>query len=549
MIAGVTIAAYANSFAGIFLFDDGRTIVENLSIRHLWPPWEFLRGPRPVVDLTLAINYAISGVRPWSYHAVNLVVHLLSALTLFGLVRRTLNRLSNPRAASIAFAASLLWAVHPLQTQAVTYIIQRSESIMGLFYLLTLYLIARSAAAESWRHKNLWYAGAVVACALGMCSKAVMVTAPLVAILYDRAFLASSWRETIQRRWGLYLALAATWAILFVTGVFGGVIETSAESHSTVGFGVTRSTPMEYALTQASVILHYLQLAFWPHPLCLDYAWPVTRHVADAALPLVVIAVLLAATIWACVRRPALGFFGVAFLLILAPTSSVVPIQDVAVEHRMYLPLAVIVVLVVLTADRIIRSRALAAILLIIVAAVFAVGTYQRNKVYASAVTMWQDVVSQRPSNGRARNNLGNALVAANRTAEAIPHEQALRLVEPNATIHYSYGVALAKLSRTDEAIAHYREALRLFPEHVKVRNNLGMLIAEQGRYDEAIEHFEAALRIEPDYAEARYNLGLALNAMGRLVESVEQPTGIRTTRQCRLAQQPCRRVDTATAV
>src|SRR5262245_43870590 len=200
------VATYANSFWGIFLLDDTRAIVENSRIQELWPLGPILSGPRPVVDLSLAVNYAISGVRPWSYHAVNLLIHLFATLTLFGLVRRTVLRINSERlkvgATPIAFATAILWAIHPLQTQAVTYVIQRSESMMAMFYLLTLYCFARGAI----ENRREWYAAAVVACALGMGSKAVMITAPVVVLLYDRAFVASRWREIWEHRWGVHLA-------------------------------------------------------------------------------------------------------------------------------------------------------------------------------------------------------------------------------------------------------------------------------------------------------------------------------------------------------
>ncbi|HKQ48894.1 MAG TPA: tetratricopeptide repeat protein [Phycisphaerae bacterium] len=520
----VVLAAYANSFWGVFLLDDTRAIVENRRIHQLWPIGPILSGPRPIVDLSLAVNYAISGVKPWSYHALNLVIHVLAALMLFGVVRRTLGRIDAHRlsagALPLAFAAALVWAVHPLHTQAVTYVIQRSESMMGLFYLLTLYWFARGAETN-WRR---WFALSVIACALGMCSKAVMVSAPVVVLLYDRAFFAGNWRDVFRRRWGVHLALAATWSILAVTGVLRGIVETSPEAHVTVGFGVTRSTPVEYALTQAGVILHYLRLAIWPHPLCLDYAWPITKKFGDAALPLAGIVLLLAATIWAWIRRPALGFLGAAFFLILAPTSSFVPIQDAAFEHRMYLPLAAIVLLfMVAVAHRFLRYEGATTALLVAIAIVLASVTHHRNKLYASSFKMWTDVVFQRPLNVRAYNNMGNALVADGKPRDAIPvFETALQIGGPNATIHFSYGVALAAVSRTDEAIAQYREALLLFPDFAKAHNNLGQLIAGRRDYEEAMEHFQAALRIDSDYAEARYNLALALNAVGRLGESVE---------------------------
>ena len=190
---------YLNSFAGVFVFDDTRHIVQNEAIHTLWPPWEVLATRRPTLNLSLAVNYAISGSNVWGYHALNLAVHVLAGLILFGIVRRTWElvrlkrergeaparhdrRVSDPiggpteaTASWGAFAIAMIWLVHPLQTQSVTYVIQRSESLMGLFYLLTLYCVIRSADSPRCRW---WCVAAVASAALGMGSKAVMVTVP-----------------------------------------------------------------------------------------------------------------------------------------------------------------------------------------------------------------------------------------------------------------------------------------------------------------------------------------------------------------------------------
>ncbi|MGB2987435.1 MAG: glycosyltransferase family 39 protein, partial [Phycisphaerae bacterium] len=215
---------YLNSFAGVFIFDDTVHILESERIRHLWPPWDLLARRRPTLELSLAVNYAIGGLGVWGYHAFNLAVHVLAGLTLFGIARRTLmhercrDRLGQA-SHWLALTIALIWLVHPLQTQSVTYIIQRSESLMGLFYLLTLYCVIRGAESPL---RYRWYLAAVIACALGMGSKAVMVTAPLVVLLYDRVFLSPSFSEAFRKRWGLYSGLAANWGILAACGVVQG---------------------------------------------------------------------------------------------------------------------------------------------------------------------------------------------------------------------------------------------------------------------------------------------------------------------------------------
>ncbi len=227
LIVLVTAAAFSSSFAGVFVFDDEFAITNNPTIRQLWPIWTTLCPPRhgetvtgrPLLNLSLAINYAISGYGVWSYHAVNLAIHILGALLLFGILRRTfllptMRDRWGAAALPLAFVVALLWAIHPLQTESVTYIVQRAESLVGMFYLLTLYCFIRgtSVAGSGVRGQGLrkfsvfsfqfrrihpssfilppvaWYAGSVLACLLGMASKEVMISAPLVVLLYDRTF-------------------------------------------------------------------------------------------------------------------------------------------------------------------------------------------------------------------------------------------------------------------------------------------------------------------------------------------------------------------------
>lgn len=186
LIAVTALGAYGNSFGGPFIFDDHLHITNNPRIRNLWPPWEIIAGtPRPVVYLSLALNHFISGLHAWSYHAVNLAVHVAAAWLLFGIVHRTLQGAPlrdrfGPSSHLFALATALLWVAHPLQTESVTYIIQRAESLMGLFFLLALYSVIRGAGSP---HRDRWAAAAVLSCAMGMGCKPVMVSAPLVILL------------------------------------------------------------------------------------------------------------------------------------------------------------------------------------------------------------------------------------------------------------------------------------------------------------------------------------------------------------------------------
>lgn len=519
LIVAATVAAYSNSFHGPFVFDDIGSIQDNASIRRLWA-WDVLTAPeaarRPVANLSFALNYALGRLDVRGYHATNLLIHLLAALLLFGIVRRTL-RLPPLRdrfetaADALAAAVALIWAVHPLQTGAVTYLVQRMESLMGLFYLLTLYGAIRGATSARPRR---WYAAAVAACAVGAGAKEVMVTAPVVVLLYDRAFLAGSFLGALRRRWALYAGLAATWGILGLLLLKQGMAGTTG-----AGFGLQGVTPWEYARSQPGVILHYLRLCFWPHPLCLDYGWPVATAVEDIAPPALAVGLLLAAVLWAMRRAPRWGFLGAAFFLILAPTSSVMPIFDLCFEHRMYLPLAAVVAAGVVGAwawagPRLRGRGAVAACAAALVGSALAATTFARNADYRSDLSIWQDVIEKRPANPRGYNGRGLAHYERKRYAQAIEDfDRAIALKPDYASACNSRALACERLGRYAEAVRDADRAIERMPALAAAYNTRAMARAGQRDYARAIGDYDRAIELQPAYAAAYYNRANAHSA------------------------------------
>jgi tetratricopeptide (TPR) repeat protein len=556
-----TLAAYHNTFRVPFLFDDARAILENPGIRRLWPLWnafwplsaDLTVSGRPVAHLTLAINYALSGTGVWSYHALNLLIHVLSGLTLFGVVRRTLLRpVLQARfgrdALWLAAAIALLWTLHPLQTEAVTYVIQRVESLMGLFYLLTLYCFIRGAENEvnnahfgttktprhkegrknvrgffvSWRLRGSestgasWYVLAFLACLLGMATKEVMATAPVLVLLYDRTFVAGSFHEAWRRRRWLHLGLAATWLPLA-----GLVASTGWNRGATAGFNVG-VTPWAYWQTQFEAVARYLGLAVWPHPLVFEYGALWGYHAGEVVRYALVVIPLAAAAGWALWRRPRTGFLGACFFAILAPTSVVPGTIQMIVEHRMYLSLAAVITAAVLGIYAAAGRRSWLAFA--VLALGLAIVTERRNDDYRSDLALWSDTVAKRPDNPRARSGLGLALDHAGRLAGAVQQfEAALRLSPGDVEIRDNLGVTLEHMGRITEAIQHYETALRLKPSFPEAHCNLGNALLRTGKIAEAIGQYEEALRLRPDFAEVRYNLGGALDQAGRTAEAIRQ--------------------------
>jgi Flp pilus assembly protein TadD len=563
---------YANSLSGPFVFDDRGTILDNSTIERLWhrsvlaAPHETPAAGRPVVNVSFALNYAVGERNVRGYHLGNILSHLLCALLVFAIVRRTLDASSlRPPAASlnIALAVALIRAVHPLNSEVVDYISQRTESLMAFFYLSTLYASIRAAFAPRSRR---WEALAVICCALGMASKESMVTAPLMVLAYDRVFIFDSFKTALQTRWRLYLGLAAGWIVLAV------LVATNPRSLS-AGFSAHDAAPWTYLLNQAVMIARYLQLAVWPVPLAIYYGWPLPLTLGDVWPQMLLVVTLLALTIVALVRYPKLGILGVWFFVTLAPTSSIVPIAtEVGAERRMYLPLVAVILLLVLAGARLwqgmtralslrVSSRAdgLAAIcVLALVIGLLAARTFYRNGEYASSFRLAETTLERWPTPA-AHSMFGTELAALGRFAEAEAH---LRQASPDfPPARYYLGTVLARVGKQTEAVAELETFIRardqpaaldqvhlaraqlaeIFmkqsdwtraagqyalmvearPADREARGLLAAALVRQHSYDQAIEHYRVLVAEHPHDLQALSGLGVALASSGRLEEAV----------------------------
>jgi tetratricopeptide (TPR) repeat protein len=471
----LTCLAYLNSFNGAFVFDDIGEIHGNPAMDQLFPPWEAMfNGPkapaRPLPYLTFAIDNNLWGPTPFGFHVTNLLVHVIAALALFDLVRLTL---CSPRlrdlwaesAVPLATVIATIWAIHPLQTQAVTYIYQRIESMAGMFCLLSLAAFARAAASDwSWK----WLAGSVTACAAAMASKENAVVLPVLLVFYDWFFSPSAtfavWRADVWKRRWYFATLALTWLILAAT--------LASQAGKYQEFGDAKRSPLTYALTQPGVILHYLRLSIWPVGLCFDYSgWPEVRTVTAAQIPAyLAIGTLVVLTALGTIRRWPLAWLGVVFLGTLAPTSSVLPVEAFVNEHRMYLPLTAVVAALVLAAavgvrraapwlsqrlphgPRGVERLALAATGIVFIALLL--GTQLRNQQYASTALLWNDVLDHDPGNYRALWNFADMMNLQGKQAEAF--ELADKALERKPSCDIYNNLAAVHLAKGDYATAEH---------------------------------------------------------------------------------------------
>jgi tetratricopeptide (TPR) repeat protein len=479
---------------------------------------------RPVVRASFAVNYSLGGLDVKGYHALNIAVHVLCALLLFAIVRRTLERWSDDElkgsATGVALAASVIWALHPLNAGVVTYISARSESLMVLCYLGML--LAGLRVHDS-RHRAVWHCGAVGACALGMATKESMVTAPVMFVLFDRAFVFASLKEAWNARWRLYVALFATWGVL-------AALASSAPRAESVGLSLGVS-PWTYLLNQAEIITDYLRRAFWPDQLVFAYGEPRAITLVDVMPQALLVTVLVGFAFWAWHARPKVGFLGLGFFVLLAPTSSVVPIAtEVAAERRMYLPLACLVVLVVVSARRAWselgkqgehgwppRTGVVAGVVTVMALAVpLGITTMRRNAEYASAELLWRTTLDRWPS-AVAHRNLATALKQAGKREEAVTHLRATLTDHPEG--RYAVGLELFEMGRDEEALAELRTfldtaAVEGSDVEANARYVMGRALTELGRREAAVRELTHVLGDQPNHADAQ--LALADLLLGR---------------------------------
>jgi Tfp pilus assembly protein PilF len=524
-IAGVLV--YRNALGAPFIFDDLTQILQNPNIQSWQWPWTFIENNRrPLLYATLAFNFHFDGFNAIGYHIFNIRVHIVTAMVLFLLVRKTLGlpsggELFRKDADLLALASSLVWLLHPIHTQAVTYIIQRAESLMGLFFLTALYC---SSEYLSSRRKS-WLICAGGSALLAGLTKEVALVLPVMVLLYDRTFISASFRAAIQKNRWLYSVISLTWGVMIFL-----YLTTRPEEKLTAGFGMAGMTPWLYAVNQPAVILHYLRLILWPVPLVFDYQWPAVSQLR-LLLPSLCVVMLMVLVLGAMYRRfRVLSFLGLSFFILLLPSSSIIPLKDLIFEYRLYLSLSCVAVAVALGlrlfVERFVSQRDRKAFFILVVAIVSLIlggVTYQRNKVYLSEESIWLDVIKKQPTNARAYNNLGEYWLRLGRDSAAKKcFLNSIALDTSYADVYANMATVLGKEGKVEQAIQYAQQAIVVNPDFAVGYNNLGSALSQIGRYAEAVPYFEKALALGFVREGVLINLAVALHNSGQPQKAVK---------------------------
>jgi tetratricopeptide (TPR) repeat protein len=560
LIALLGLLVYSNTFDVPFQFDDMPVILESAHIRDISNIPSFFAGlkgsfaSRPLLQATLALNFHFGELQTWGYHAVNISLHLLNGVLLYMLILMTGRHLdySEKDIRPVALCSALLFIAHPVQTEAVTYIVSRSVLFATTFYLLGIILFLKAVTSE--KRRGLFIACLLLVSLMGMGSRENFSTFPVMLLIYDLFFISRFRLRDAVKNYKAYLP------VLLSLGYFVHLVLNNTYDRS-VAHPAMNIPHLDYVLTQFKVHWTYLRLFLFPVGQNLDYDYPISKTLFElpTLLSFVGYIGLWAGGIFLARRRPYMAFSILWFLVALLPISFGVTflkdlkLNDVIFEHRLYLPgvgfmiAAGIFMFAVIRAIRErwdIMGRMLVPALLVVIVAL-AGAAYSRNAVWKSDVSLWKDALKKSPGKARPHSNLGIAYKVEGNIEMAIKYNEIAIKIDPTyanayiklgdiyfskglldkaikyyeaalllnpyyAYVYHNLGVAYHIKGLTDEAIWHYERALELKPYYTAARNNLGIVYSSKGMFDRAIEIFRIAVRLDPDSADSHFNLGLA---------------------------------------
>ena len=575
----ITLAAfvvYSNVYHCPFVFDDIHSIVENTGIRDLSnfsSPGRFLKS-RAVVDFTFALNYRFGKLDVFGYHLVNVLIHIINGFLVYFLALTIFKQLAyvpqsfnpsipqslNPSIGLISLFAALIFVAHPIQTQAVTYIVQRYASLATMLYMASVlfYLKARvrqqrsevrtqrsevggrrsevrSQRSEvriqraiSYQLSTIsFYVLCIICGMLAFMSKQNTASLPGIIVLVECMCFGGAWRERARRfLWLMPAFILYAAFVLYTMGLFGGAgIGSMLEDVSELARETELVGRWSYLCTQFNVLVIYIRLLFLPVGQNLDYLYPFKTGFFDAYTPLAFLFLvgLAGLAVWNRNRRPVITFGMFWFFITLSVESSIIPIKDALFEHRLYFPMfgfAIVVSWLVFHFLSKRRSWAIGISAIIVVS--LGSATFLRNRTWQDHVTLWTDVAAKVPHNPTAHNNLGKALGNEGRLKEAIKRFSRAVRINPGYLIAYNnLGLALIKQGKHEDAVRLLSDVRKNKPNSAETCVNLGVALQAQSRTTEAIRYFSEAIKIKPGHAVAHYNLGNSLGRQGKTEEKI----------------------------
>ncbi|GAB4339721.1 MAG: hypothetical protein Kow0089_12860 [Desulfobulbaceae bacterium] len=525
---------YLSGLDAPFYLDDQGNVINSEAVRLERLSCEGVRASleesrlvrRPVANLSFALNHLVAGYEPAAFRGVNIAIHALSGILLYLFLILTFRapalagRLSCPE--WIAFFASLFWLVHPVQTQAVTYIVQRMTSMAAMFYVAAMMCYAAGRMAADLKRRLLWFVASFLCGVLALGSKEIAVTLPFMILLYEWFFF-----QDLRRGFLLKAGAAAT--VVAVILLLAMMFHDPHLIDNVVleGYADRDFTLPERLLTEARVVVYYLGLLLLPLPsrLSLEYDFAVSTSLLSPVTTLGSLALLLALFAAACLgarRFRLVSFAAFWFFGNLVLESTFLPLELVF-EHRLYLPSMLFFLPPVLGVYRVVRNRRSAAVALIVLACIPGFWTVQRNHLWAEPESFLRHDLQRAPGNYRAHYNLGYYYLGSGRFAEAVQHlERAMEMEPRYSRGNIDLGFSYLMLGRLDEALQYYERAREAFPDDPKILYYLGVVHRRKGENDSASYWFSEVLRRSPDHSRAHENLADIRAAQGRFAVAAQ---------------------------
>ncbi len=538
-----TFLLYAHTLHYPFNFDDEITITQNPNLHLTELSWiivsnmfRFVYGLRPISTATFALNYYWGGLDVFGYHLVNVIIHILNGILIYLLVKKTLTVLQEngqggtitdhglPHLLYIPFFSSLIWLAHPLQTNSVTYIVQRMNSLACLFFLLSMILYiqgrkhkiqAASISNQTTYTSHLLFGGSFISGLLALGCKEIAVTLPFYILLYELFFFQGLRKKAITFFFGGTIIVTLLSILLFQLIIGFGYLKSYFATYY-AGFPFTM---YQRVLTEFRVVVHYISLFFFPHPdrLNFDYDFTISQSFTDPITTLLSAGILIGLVLFAIAvsKKERLLSFGILwFIGNLAIESSIIPV-DLIFEHRTYLPSVYLSVIVLTLLWRFITADRFKMGLYLLITVLLAYWTIERNNIWSSPIVFWQDCVKKSPHKDRTHANLGKALAAEGLWDEAIAaYQKALQLNLYHQFALRNMGLAFYHKGKLDEAIDYYRRALQSDPELADAHNDLGVALIDKKQLEEGIFHYREALRLQPNHPDAPANLRRAVEGL-----------------------------------
>jgi len=532
----VCILIYSNTLEVPFVFDDRPNIVKNESIRiDDIKPESIIRAAsnnfcknRPVAYITFAINYYLGIYDVKGYHLVNISVHVINSMLLFYLFRMTLvliykrkGDMHDHSISCIAFAAALIWLVHPLHTQSVTYIVQRMTSLCSMFFLGSMisYITARFSAKSLVRYAL--FSLCILSGMLSMMTKENAATLPVFIFLYEWYFIQDQSVKWIKQRCLIIIPGIAVFLLIVLLYLGINPVERIMADYSQREF-----TPVQRIMTQWRVIMHYIGLMFYPDAsrLNLDYHFALSYSLfkpVTTILSLIAIITMVVMAIYLVKKELLISFSILWFLGNLAIESSIIPLELVY-EHRTYLPSMFPVLALTVFADRYIRKYRIKIAAVLIIAAVCSYWTYERNELWGDRIAFWEDCIEKSPDKARPHFNMGLALSGSGKKIDAIKFYEKTIEIDPDfKDAHKNIGYILFHQGRIKESIPYFIKVLTIDPDDKQAIENLANALLAGKEYKKSMTFFAKLIRIDPDNAQAYHGIGYCLASKGRIDEAL----------------------------